>query len=184
MASLGGLARLPASGRLAAPCQYHARRAQELGSFLQTESKTQLVVDRSPQGDLLRLNFNVSFPSLPCEFASLDVSDALGTVRPGPAGPQPASPRCPASSPPWTSPTPWARCCPAPPARQSASPWPVERPALRAWMRVAPCAPGHAPCMHPQQARHGAVRAAHAPRTSSAPHAGDSRLARRARRSA
>lgn len=53
---------------------------QELGSFLQTETKTQLVVDRSPQGDLLRVNFNVSFPSLPCEFASLDVSDALGTV--------------------------------------------------------------------------------------------------------
>ena len=56
-------------------------RAQELGSFLQTETRTQLVVDRSPQGDLLRINFNVSFPSLPCEFASLDVSDALGTVR-------------------------------------------------------------------------------------------------------
>lgn len=48
---------------------------------MQTETKTQLVVDRSPQGDLLRINFNVSFPSLPCEFASLDVSDALGTVR-------------------------------------------------------------------------------------------------------
>ena len=44
------------------------------------ETQTSLVVDRSAQGDLLRINFNISFPSLSCEFATLDVSDALGTV--------------------------------------------------------------------------------------------------------
>jgi len=118
------------------------------------------VVDRSPQGDLLRLNFNVSFPSLPCEFASLDVSDALGTVRPGAVR---------------------ARSLP-PLAGLSSAP-------LGAWTRGAPRAlrsrsPGHAPRVRPQQARHGAVRAAHAPRTSSASHADHSRPARRARRSA
>ncbi len=40
------------------------------------------MVDRSAQGELLRINFNISYPSLSCEFATLDVSDALGTVRP------------------------------------------------------------------------------------------------------
>ena len=33
------------------------------------------------QGELLRVNFNVSFPALSCEFLTLDVSDALGTKR-------------------------------------------------------------------------------------------------------
>ncbi len=55
--------------------------AQELGSFLAVETREELVVDRSAQGELLRINFNISFPSLSCEFATLDVSDALGTVR-------------------------------------------------------------------------------------------------------
>lgn len=53
---------------------------QELGSFLALETKEELVVDRSAQGELLRINFNISYPSLSCEFATLDVSDALGTV--------------------------------------------------------------------------------------------------------
>ena len=44
------------------------------------ETKEELIVDRSAHGDLLRINFNISFPSLSCEFATLDVSDALGTV--------------------------------------------------------------------------------------------------------
>jgi len=35
----------------------------------------------STQGELLRVNFNVSFPALSCEFLTLDVSDALGTKR-------------------------------------------------------------------------------------------------------
>lgn len=39
-----------------------------------------MIVDRSAQGELLRINFNISFPALSCEFATLDVSDALGTV--------------------------------------------------------------------------------------------------------
>jgi len=48
---------------------------------LTLETKTSMVVDRSAQGELLRINFNISFPALSCEFATLDVSDALGTVR-------------------------------------------------------------------------------------------------------
>lgn len=40
-----------------------------------------MVVDRSFHGELLRINFNLSFPALPCEFATLDVSDALGLKR-------------------------------------------------------------------------------------------------------
>ena len=58
-----------------APCE------QELSSFLALETREDLVVDRSAQGELLRINFNISFPALSCEFATLDVSDALGTVR-------------------------------------------------------------------------------------------------------
>ena len=54
---------------------------QELNGFLAPTYKEELVVDRSPPGELLRVNFNVSFPSLPCEFATLDVSDSLGTKR-------------------------------------------------------------------------------------------------------
>ncbi|BDA51659.1 probable endoplasmic reticulum-Golgi intermediate compartment protein [Coccomyxa sp. Obi] len=53
----------------------------ELSSFLAIETKEELVVDRSAHGDLLRINFNITFPSLSCEFATLDVSDALGTKR-------------------------------------------------------------------------------------------------------
>lgn len=45
------------------------------------DTKSELVVDRSAQGELLRINFNISFPALSCEFAVLDVSDTLGTVR-------------------------------------------------------------------------------------------------------
>ena len=55
---------------------------QELNAFLTPDLESQMVVDRSAHGELLRINFNISFPSLPCEFASLDVSDALGTVLP------------------------------------------------------------------------------------------------------
>lgn len=54
---------------------------QELNAFLTPDLESQMVVDRSSHGELLRINFNLSFPSLPCEFASLDVSDSLGTVR-------------------------------------------------------------------------------------------------------
>ena len=64
---------------------------QELGSFLALETREELVVDRSAQGELLRINFNISYPSLSCEFATLDVSDALGTVRLSPCSPEPHS---------------------------------------------------------------------------------------------
>jgi len=56
-------------------------RTQELNNYLTLETKTSMIVDRSAQGELLRINFNISFPALSCEFATLDVSDALGTVR-------------------------------------------------------------------------------------------------------
>lgn len=54
---------------------------QELNGYLTPVYREELVVDRSPPGELLRVNFNVSFPSLSCEFATLDVSDSLGTKR-------------------------------------------------------------------------------------------------------
>ncbi|GMH43496.1 hypothetical protein BSKO_11418 [Bryopsis sp. KO-2023] len=53
----------------------------ELFDFMSVKTHTEMVVDRSRQGELLRINFNISFPALSCEFASLDVSDALGTKR-------------------------------------------------------------------------------------------------------
>lgn len=53
----------------------------EFYAFLSVSSTTQLVVDRSSAMELLKINFNVSFPALSCEFATLDVSDALGTKR-------------------------------------------------------------------------------------------------------
>ncbi len=60
---------------------------QELNAYLSVETTSSLVVDRSAHGDLLRVNFNISFPEMTCEFATLDVSDSLGTVstskRPG-----------------------------------------------------------------------------------------------------
>lgn len=54
---------------------------QEFSAFMRVETKSELVVDRSRHGELLRINFNMSFPQLSCEFATVDVSDALGTVR-------------------------------------------------------------------------------------------------------
>mmetsp|Transcript_7864 Transcript_7864/g.23678 ORF Transcript_7864/g.23678 Transcript_7864/m.23678 type:complete len:475 (-) Transcript_7864:539-1963(-) len=50
-------------------------------SFMSATPASSLVVDRSSPNELLKINFNVSFPSLSCEFATLDVSDALGTKR-------------------------------------------------------------------------------------------------------
>eukprot|EP00891_Asterochloris_glomerata_P001965 jgi/Astpho2/1965/Aster-00474 len=54
---------------------------QELNAYLSVETTSSLVVDRSAHGDLLRVNFNISFPEMTCEFATLDVSDSLGTKR-------------------------------------------------------------------------------------------------------
>ena len=54
---------------------------QEFNAFLTPITKSEMVVDRSAHDEQLRVNFNISFPALPCEFATLDVSDALGLVR-------------------------------------------------------------------------------------------------------
>ncbi|CAO2833508.1 unnamed protein product [Amaranthus hypochondriacus] len=53
----------------------------ELSSFLTLSTSTAVVVDKSPDGEFLRIDFNMSFPALSCEFASVDVSDVLGTNR-------------------------------------------------------------------------------------------------------
>ncbi|KAF3611774.1 hypothetical protein DY000_02049662 [Brassica cretica] len=53
----------------------------ELSSYLAVNTTTTVVVDKSADGDFLRIHFNISFPALSCEFASVDVSDVLGTNR-------------------------------------------------------------------------------------------------------
>lgn len=49
--------------------------------FMAVETKTDMIVDRSLHGELLRINFNMSFPALACEYATLDISDAMGLKR-------------------------------------------------------------------------------------------------------
>ncbi|CAH2053206.1 unnamed protein product [Thlaspi arvense] len=53
----------------------------ELSSYLEVNTTTAVVVDKSADGDFLRIDFNISFPALSCEFASVDVSDVLGTYH-------------------------------------------------------------------------------------------------------
>ncbi|KAH1222682.1 Protein disulfide-isomerase 5-4 [Glycine max] len=53
----------------------------ELNSYLSVSTSTQVIVDKSSDGDYLRIDFNISFPALSCEFAAVDVSDVLGTNR-------------------------------------------------------------------------------------------------------
>ncbi|KAM1041420.1 hypothetical protein ACFX13_031347 [Malus domestica] len=53
----------------------------ELNNYLTVSTSTSVIVDKSSDGDFLRIEFNVSFPALSCEFASVDVSDVLGTNR-------------------------------------------------------------------------------------------------------
>ncbi|KAK3273619.1 Protein disulfide-isomerase 5-4 [Cymbomonas tetramitiformis] len=53
----------------------------EFSEYMTVKTHTSIIVDRSLDGDLLRINFDVSFPNLSCEFASVDVSDTLGTHR-------------------------------------------------------------------------------------------------------
>eukprot|EP00240_Pyramimonas_obovata_P001133 CAMPEP_0118942772 /NCGR_PEP_ID=MMETSP1169-20130426/36801_1 /TAXON_ID=36882 /ORGANISM="Pyramimonas obovata, Strain CCMP722" /LENGTH=486 /DNA_ID=CAMNT_0006887843 /DNA_START=217 /DNA_END=1677 /DNA_ORIENTATION=+ len=53
----------------------------ELNDYLSVRTESSIIVDRSVDGDLLRINFNLSFPALSCEFASVDVSDAMGNHR-------------------------------------------------------------------------------------------------------
>ncbi|KAH7675661.1 COPII vesicle protein [Dioscorea alata] len=53
----------------------------ELNSYLSVSTSTSIIVDKSSDGEFLRIDFNLSFPALSCEFASVDVSDILGTNR-------------------------------------------------------------------------------------------------------
>ncbi|KAK1288604.1 Protein disulfide-isomerase 5-3 [Acorus calamus] len=49
----------------------------ELRLYLHTVTKTELVVDTS-RGETLRINFDVTFPALPCSMLSLDAMDISG----------------------------------------------------------------------------------------------------------
>ncbi|MED6160877.1 Protein disulfide-isomerase 5-4 [Stylosanthes scabra] len=53
----------------------------ELSNYLSVSTTTSVIVDKSSDGEFLRIDFNISFPALSCEFASVDVSDVLGTNR-------------------------------------------------------------------------------------------------------
>lgn len=53
----------------------------ELNNYLSISTTTNVIVDRSEDGEHLRIDFNISFLALSCEFASVDVSDVLGTNR-------------------------------------------------------------------------------------------------------
>ncbi|KAG7594792.1 Thioredoxin domain [Arabidopsis thaliana x Arabidopsis arenosa] len=53
----------------------------ELSSYLAINTSTSVIVDKSSDGDFLDIDFNISFPALSCEFASVDVSDVFGTHR-------------------------------------------------------------------------------------------------------
>ncbi|KAJ0801798.1 putative endoplasmic reticulum vesicle transporter [Helianthus annuus] len=52
----------------------------ELHSYLTISTSTAIIIDKSSIEDTVRVDFNISFPLLSCEFASVDVSDVLGTV--------------------------------------------------------------------------------------------------------
>ncbi|KAK1308423.1 Protein disulfide isomerase-like 5-4 [Acorus calamus] len=53
----------------------------ELNNYMQVRTTTSVIVDKSLDGEFLRIDFNISFPALSCEFASVDLSDILGTNR-------------------------------------------------------------------------------------------------------
>ncbi|KAL6199319.1 hypothetical protein ACLB2K_029103 [Fragaria x ananassa] len=53
----------------------------ELNNYMTFSTSTSVIIDQSTDGDFLRIEFNISFPALSCEFASLDISDVLGTNR-------------------------------------------------------------------------------------------------------
>lgn len=52
----------------------------ELSSYLTISIVTNVVVDGSP-ASLLRVRFNVSLPTIPCEYASVDVQDIMKTRK-------------------------------------------------------------------------------------------------------
>ncbi|CAN0901066.1 Protein disulfide-isomerase 5-4 [Linum grandiflorum] len=53
----------------------------ELSNYLAVSTSTSVIVDKSSDGDFLRIDFNISFPALSCEFAAVDLNDVLGTSR-------------------------------------------------------------------------------------------------------
>ncbi|XP_076945031.1 protein disulfide-isomerase 5-3-like [Bidens hawaiensis] len=53
----------------------------ELHSYLTISTSTAIIIDKSSIEDTVRIDLNISFPVLSCEFASVDVSDVLGTNR-------------------------------------------------------------------------------------------------------
>ncbi|KAJ7514354.1 hypothetical protein O6H91_23G040500 [Diphasiastrum complanatum] len=53
----------------------------EFNNYLKITTTTSVIVDKSRDGDYLRIEFNISFPALSCEFASVDVNDIIGTAR-------------------------------------------------------------------------------------------------------
>ncbi len=52
----------------------------ELQSWMQVGQTSTVQLDTSGV-DTFRVNFNISLPTLPCQFLSVDVSDVLGTNR-------------------------------------------------------------------------------------------------------
>ena len=52
----------------------------ELNNYMTINNVSRIVMDDS-NDDMLQINFNITLPKLPCEYASVDVSDVLGTHR-------------------------------------------------------------------------------------------------------
>lgn len=52
----------------------------EFNAYLTVDYKHEIVMDTGLD-EMLRINFNVTVPDLPCEFASIDVSDMTGTRK-------------------------------------------------------------------------------------------------------
>lgn len=57
--------------------------ALEFSSFLEVKTRTDIVLDQgdSERSGMLAINFNISMMDLPCQFASVDVSDITGTRK-------------------------------------------------------------------------------------------------------
>ena len=51
----------------------------EFRAYLEPSSTTDVLVDKSLNGEVVPINFKISFPSLPCEWADFDLSNTLGT---------------------------------------------------------------------------------------------------------
>lgn len=51
----------------------------ELWSFLSPHYTTQVIVDSKGGGALVKIFFNVTLLHVPCDFASIDINDVLGT---------------------------------------------------------------------------------------------------------